>query len=63
MLKCTIDFNHFASILVTLTMAGGHEASAKHTSWLHFLAHFLTDQDEIWCDIKAVQAEHLDTAF
>ena len=31
----TIDFYHFIPLLLTLTF------------WLHFLAHFATDQDEI----------------
>ena len=26
--------------------------------WLHFLAHFSTDQDEIWCCVEVMQVEH-----
>ena len=30
-----------------LDLAGGHKVRAKHTYWLHFLAYFLSHQDEI----------------
>ena len=31
------------------------------TNWLYFLAHFSTDQDEIWCSAEAVKTGHPDT--
>ena len=33
---------------------GSQKVSTKSTLWLHFLAHFSTDQDEIWRGIEAV---------
>ena len=35
----------------------------KKTYLLHFLPHFLSDQDEIGCVDGAIQGEHLETIF
>ena len=43
-----------------MTLDGGHKVSAYH-NLLHFLSHFSTDQDEIWCGVEATEVEHPDT--
>ena len=63
MLIGTIDFYHFIPRSRTLTLPTGHKVSAKQTSWLHFLTHFSTDQDEMYYGVEAILAEHLDTIF
>ena len=57
----TIHFYHSIPLSVPLTLFGGHKSAKSKTSWLHFLAHFSTDQDEIWYGVEAVQAENPDT--
>ena len=47
MLIGTIDFCHAILLSLTLTLPGGHKVSANKTSWLHFLAQFPFDQDEV----------------
>ena len=44
----TFDFSHFVPLSVTLTLTEGHKVRA---CWLHFFAHFSTDQHEffLWC--------------
>ena len=42
----TIDLHHFIPLSVALTLAGFRRFILNKTSWLHFLTHFSTDQDE-----------------
>ena len=39
------------------------KVSASKTAWLHFLAHFLADPNEVRCGFEAFQVEHLDSTF
>ena len=48
---------------MTLTWLGNRKSAESQTTWLHFLAHFSTDQDEVSCGDEAVQVEHPDTSF
>ena len=59
----TIDFYNFIPVSLTLTLPGAHKVSANKTYWLHFLPHFSSDQDEIWCGDEAIQAERPQTAL
>ena len=36
---------------------GSQSQGKKQTYWLHFLAHFSTEWDKIWCD-ETIQVEH-----
>ena len=47
MLIGTIDYN-FAPLSVTFSLAVVTRSAQNKTCWLHFLADFLTDQDEIY---------------
>ena len=33
-------------------------SSESKTSWVHFLAHFLADQNKIWCVVEVIYIEH-----
>ena len=46
---------------MTLTMPGGHKVNKSKTYWIHFLTHFSSDQNEIWCGDVAIQVDHLKT--
>ena len=59
----TVDFYYFISLLVTLCLAGVTRSAQSKTCWLHFLTHFLTDQDEKWFDVEEIQVEHSDATF
>ena len=51
------------SVVGILTLAGGHVVSAmQNLLALFFVRHCMCDQDEICCDVGAVQVEHPDTA-
>ena len=63
MLIVTIDIDHFIPLSVTMTLVGGHKVSTKQCLFLHFLAHFSTEWDEIWYGDESVQAEHPETTF
>ena len=56
MLIGTICFYHYIPISLTLslTLPGGTRSAQSKISWLHFLAHFSTDQDETPCDVEAI---------
>ena len=58
-----IDFYHSIPLSVTLTLPQGHKVSAKQNHGVHFLKHFPSDQDEIWCGDEAIQAEHQKTTL
>ena len=62
-LVSTIDFGHIVPLSVTLTLSGSTRAAESKMSWLHFLAHFSTEWDEISCGVEAVQVERPDNAF
>ena len=48
MLRGTIDCYHFIALSLTFTVPPGVTGSEQSKiSWLHILAHFLTDQDQI----------------
>ena len=57
MLIGTIDFYHFLLLSLTLTLLGITRPAQIKTYWLHFLAHFSSDRDEILCGDGAIQAE------
>ena len=61
MLIGTNDFYHFIPFSLTLTLPGVTKSVQSTALWLHFLTHFSYDQDEIWSDDDAVQAEHPET--
>ena len=63
MLIGIIDFYHFIPLSLTLTLPEGHKVSTKQNLLLHFLSHFSSDWDEIWCGDGAIQAECPETAF
>ena len=46
MLIGTIDFYHFMSLSLTVTLAGVTSSAQSKTAWLHFLPYFSSDQDE-----------------
>ena len=58
-LICTIDLYHLIPLPLTLTLLGDHNISA----WLHFLAHFATDQDEMFFFVEEIQVEGSDISF
>ena len=63
MLIGTIDFYHFIPLSLTLTLVGVTRSAQSKTSWLNFLPHFLTDQEEIVYGVEAIQAGHPDAMF
>ena len=52
----TIYFNSWPWLRIT-------SSAENKTYWLHFVSHFSTEWDEIWCVDEAVQTEHLDGDF
>ena len=38
-------------------------SAQSKASWLHFLPHFSTDQDEIWYGVETIQVKHPGTIF
>ena len=45
-------------LFVTFTLAEGHKVSTKQNPLVHFLSHFSTEWDEIWCGDEAFYIEH-----
>ena len=62
MLIGTICFYHFTPLSLTLILVGGHKLSSRLCAKLsakqnlHFLAHFLVDQDEIWSELETISS-------
>ena len=53
----------FYTTLDDFDLSWGLQGQCKQTSWLHFVAHVSSDQDEIWYGVKSVETEHPDTSF
>ena len=51
MLIATTDFYHSIPFSVTLTLAGVTVSAESKTCWLHFLVHFFTDEDKMYCSV------------
>ena len=47
------NLNHFVSLSLA-SLAGGSQGQRKQNVWVNFLVHFPADQDETWCDVKAI---------
>ena len=43
-----------------LDLDWGYVISGKHNCSLHFLAHFSSEWEEIWCGVEAIKVEHPD---
>ena len=62
MLISTIDFYRFIPLSLILILPGGTRLARSRTYWLHFLAQFSSDQEDIWCG-EEIQAEHIEISF
>ena len=58
----TIDCYHVIPLSLTLTLLGVTRSAWCITHWCHFLTHFPSELDEIWCD-EAIQAEQPKNIF
>ena len=62
LLSVTLTHYNFTSVLLALTFAEGQKPVESKTYcvlyffYFHFFTH--SDQDEIWSDVEAIQAEH-----
>ena len=61
--KGTIDFNHSVPLQWPWPWLELTRSVESKTLWLHFLAHFSTDQDKIWCCAVATRIKYPDTTF
>ena len=57
----TVDFFHFITSSVTLSLAGVTRSMKSKTCWLHILVLFHAELDEMWCGGEAVLVQHPDT--
>ena len=58
-----IDFNRAIPFHWPWPCLGVTRSAQSKTFWLHFLAHFSSDEDEVWCGDEAIWAEHSDTVL
>ena len=59
----TINFCLLKPLSLTLSLAEGQKISAKQNILACFSQSLLTDQDEIWKGVEAIEVEHPDAAF
>ena len=48
-----------STVLCHLTFLKVIRSTESRTFWVRFLFHLLTNQDESWCGVEAIQVEHL----
>ena len=52
----TIDFHNSIPLSWPWPCQGVTRSVRSKAYWFHFLAHFLSSQDEMWCGDEAIQA-------